>query len=120
MRIIKTSFLALFILCFTVSNTFAFRCGSDLVSNGDTKAKVKITCGKPTSTEKSCEGRQAATHTDKKGKTVKSKKCASKVDIWYYNCGDNDFIYALTFENGKLSKEDNIGQGKGKSDCLGK
>ena len=119
MRLITIGFSCALILCF-LNNSFAFRCGSGLVSDGDTMMQVKVTCGKPTSTEKSCEGRQSSTHVNKNGKIVKSKKCANKVEIWYYNCGDNDYIYALTFENRKLTKEDIAGQGKGKSGCLGK
>jgi len=120
MQLIKISSLCLCILCFLTVDCFAFRCGSGLVTSGDTKTQVTVTCGKPTSKEKACEGRQTSARTDKNGKTIKSKKCAHKVDIWYYNCGDNDYIYALTFENGKLTKESNEGRGKGKSDCLGK
>ncbi|MCK7512258.1 MAG: DUF2845 domain-containing protein [Desulfobacterales bacterium] len=65
------------------------------------------------------DGRQLRAWT-RMGKIKKSKKCANKLDIWYYNCGDNDYIYALTFENGILKKESTEGKGKGKSDCLGK
>ena len=103
-------FASIFFLCFTAGQSLAFRCGIGLVSTGDSKTKVETTCGKPTSKEKKC----IETWTNKK------KKCDKKVDVWYYNCGDNDFIYALTFENGILKKDTTQGQGKGKSDCLGK
>ncbi len=116
-KIVLASFVILFIFS---TNGFAFRCGNGLVSSGDTKMQVTITCGKPTSKEKACEGRKTSTSVAKDGKIKKTKKCANMVDIWYYNCGDNDYIYALTFENGKLTKESNEGRGKGKSDCLGK
>jgi len=120
MQLIKISFLCLFILCCLSVESFAFRCGSGLVASGDSKVQVAVTCGQPTSKEKSCEGRQTSSRTDKKGKTVKSQKCSNKVDIWYYNCGDNDYIYALTFENGILKKESTEGKGNGKSNCQGK
>lgn len=120
MKAINMVLISLFILFFCSSNGFAFRCGSGLVTSGDTKMQVSITCGKPTSKEKTCEGRPTTARVDKDGKVIKSKKCANKVDIWYYNCGDHDYIYALTFENGILKKESTEGQGKGKSDCRGK
>ena len=120
MKIIKFILVSFVILFFFSTNGFAFRCGSGLVTSGDTKMQVSITCGKPTSKEKACEGRQTTAGVDKDGKIKKSKKCANKLDIWYYNCGDNDYIYALTFENGILKKESTEGKGKGKSDCLGK
>jgi hypothetical protein len=91
------------------------------VTTGDTKTQVLLTCGQPTTKDKaSCEGQQAYLMKDKAGKVKKSKKCTKKLEVWHYNCGDNDFIYALTFENGRLAREDTEGRGKGKSDCLGK
>lgn len=105
---------------FIVDNCWAFRCGSSLISSGDSKTKVLVTCGKPTSKENSCENQQEYTTTTKSGKIKKFKKCGKKVEVWHYNCGDNDFIYKLSFENGVLKKEDTEGRGKGKSDCLGK
>ena len=105
---------------FFADNCWAFRCGSDLVSSGDSKTKVLVTCGKPTSKETSCENRQEYTSTDKSGKIKKNKKCGKKLEVWHYNCGDKDFIYKLTFENGVLKSENTAGRGKGKSDCLGK
>lgn len=120
MKPAKISFLCFFILCIFAVDSFAFRCGPGLVTSGDTKRQVTITCGKPTSKETACEGRQTTARTDKNGKIKKYKKCANKVDVWYYNCGDNDYIYALTFEKGILKKESTEGAGKGKSDCQGK
>lgn len=120
MQLIRISFVCLFTLCFLTMNSHAFRCGSGLVASGDTKTQVTVTCGKPTSKEKVCEGRKTTASVTKDGKVKKYKKCTTKVDIWYYNCGDDDYIYALTFENGKLTKESNEGRGKGKSHCMGK
>jgi hypothetical protein len=116
-KALAVCFIALF---FTSADCWAFRCGSGLVSSGDTKTQVLVTCGKPTSKEKSCENRREYTTTDKYGKIKKGRKCAKTVDIWYYNCGDLDFIYALTFENNILKNETTEGRGKGKSDCRGK
>ncbi len=99
-----------FFLFSTVGNVWAFRCGSGLVSTGDTKAQVQMTCGKPSLKEKKCIENWA----DKK------KKCDKKVEVWYYNCGEGDFVYALTFENNTLIAENTEGRGKGKSECQGK
>jgi hypothetical protein len=102
------------------ASCWAFRCGSGLVTTGDTKTQVLATCGKPASKEKSCENIQKYTTTDEYGKVKKGRKCAKKVEVWHYNCGEGDFIYALTFKNGILIKETTEGRGKGKSDCRGK
>jgi hypothetical protein len=114
-------FLAsIFFLSLAAGEVLAFRCGTGLVSTGDSKTQVLVTCGKPTSKEKSCENSQQYTSVDKSGKIKKNKKCGKKLEVWHYNCGDSDFIYKLTFENYKLISETTEGRGKGKSDCLGK
>lgn len=119
-NIIILFFAVVLFLFFSTANSWAFRCGSGLAGSGDSKAKIQITCGKPTAKESSCENRQEYTTPDKSGKIKKFKKCGKKREVWYYNCGDNDFIYKLTFENGVLKSENTEGRGKGKSDCLGK
>jgi len=42
-------------------------------------------------------------------RTNKKDKC-EKVEVWYYNCGDNDFIYTLTFEDNILTGENTEGR----------
>ncbi len=110
----KPSLIIIFLttLCFssfTPHDVLAFRCGNGLVSTGETKTMVQMTCGKPTSKEKQCKG----------NRTSKKDKC-EKVDVWYYNCGDNDFVYTLTFEDNILTGENTEGRGQGKSDCRGR
>jgi hypothetical protein len=102
-------------LFFSAHETFAFRCGSGMVSEGDTKTQVLVTCGKPTSKEKSCENRQFTRTTNRN-----SRKCGKKLETWHYNCGEGDFIYTLTFENNILTNETTEGRGRGRSNCRGK
>ena len=105
----------------------AFRCGSGLVSPGDRTGKVLIECGPPTSRETA--GSRTAGRTGQTERSPKKEKAAvkssrgeasPKVERWFYNCGDHDFVYVLTFEGGVLAKEETEGYGKGRSDCLGK
>lgn len=105
----------------------AFRCGSGLVNVGDKTGKVLIECGPPTHKE--------GVGTKTKGKTAKTgrekakpksggqgayRESSRKVERWYYNCGEHDFIYVLTFSGGVLEKEETEGYGRGKSDCQGR
>jgi len=102
-------------------NCWAFRCGTGLVTTGDTKAQVLASCGKPSFRETVCENNQEYTaRRDKTGRIKTKKKCGRKLEVWRYNCGDGDFIYALTFDKGKLIKEETAGRGSGKSACQGK
>lgn len=127
MKIAICAFSILFFFS-TWSECGAFRCGSGFVSTGDSKTKVTLECGKPTSKEKAgskkkkksyarAEGekdqRQQSTHATRREKPKPMEK-------WYYNCGENDFIYVLTFEGGILKSEETGGYGKGKSDCQGR
>jgi hypothetical protein len=115
------------ILFLSPGSGFGFRCGDGLVSIGDSKGKVKITCGPPTHMETVSTKSKDKVTTYEAGNQQKSKTKvgvrktkAEKVEKWYYNCGNNDFIYVLTFTGGTLSAEDTEGYGKGKSDCGGR
>ena len=85
-----------------VSADDTFRCGSDLVSVGDTSGKVLLVCGKPSWSE-----------------SVGYSDGLRNVQIWYYNCGRDDFLYALHFVGGRLRRIESQGYGKGESDCRG-
>lgn len=101
---------------FLSSDALAFRCGGSVVEIGDTKSRVLIECGKPTYKDR--VGTKDVTTIDE-GKKSRKKKSRS-VEQWTYNCGEGDFIYILTFDGGKLKKEETSGRGKGKSQCKGK
>jgi hypothetical protein len=60
----------------------AFRCGSGLVSDGDSKTQVLVNCGKPMSKQKSCSNRRTTTMIDKKtGKIKRAGKYDEKVEV---------------------------------------
>ena len=113
-------FAAILFVSFSVGKALAFRCGLGLVSEGDSKTQVLATCGNPMSRDKSCENSQQYTTRNQYGKIKKVKKCGQKLETWLYNCGDNDFIYKLVFEDGKVTNITNEERGKGKSRCNGK
>ena len=102
----------------------AFRCGSGLVRVGDTTGKVLIECGPPSYKEGAgtkTKTKSIKTAEKAKDKSVRSSRGASrKVERWFYNCGESDFLYVLTFAGGVLEKEETQGYGKGKSDCQGR
>jgi hypothetical protein len=110
------------------SDCHAFRCGDGLVSVGDSKAKVIMECGKPTSKGKVRAKKGKYSRVTKKEKNEKgdskrtylAKEKKKSMEKWSYNCGENDFIYILTFEGNTLKSEESGGYGKGKSDCNGR
>jgi Protein of unknown function (DUF2845) len=94
--------------------SFAFRCGTELVDEGDTKYEVLHKCGDPSHIESWEEDRfqtdfglrrEYDTHTGQPYWTrapllVKEKV---KIEEWTYNTGPTEFIRYLRFENGILT-----------------
>ena len=71
----------------------SFRCGSDIVSIGESKVEVLTKCGDPLSKE--------VTRTGK-----------IKVEKWYYDKGAGDFLYVLIFHGGTLKYVEQSGRGR--------
>ena len=87
-----------------VNNSYAFRCGSEIVGRWDSSASVLVKCGAPF-------------HTDFVNEKINDRH--QYVERWFYNCGDNDFIYVLSVLNGVIVKEDSVNRGSGSSQCHG-
>jgi len=134
------SCLISFGLCFTIlllpSSSESFRCGSEIVSRGDSTGNVLARCGSPeykTSepTKKTGEFSSDSVHRLKttqrgsnyytKGRSYTSgyyEEEETKVEHWFYNCGDHDFVYDLEFKNNILISEKTTTRGYGPSQCL--
>ena len=83
---------------------FAFRCGNETISNGDSTELVLARCGRPQ---------------NKRFAVEKYQNRWESVEKWYYNCGSDDFIYILTIIHDVVSKEETAGRGSGVSRCQG-
>jgi hypothetical protein len=89
--------MVIFALSF-VTECYAFRCGDELVSTGDSSSVLLARCGRPMN------------------KDFSTKKINGKwesVESWFYNCGEADFIYKLTIIDSKLVSDDTVGRGSG-------
>jgi hypothetical protein len=71
----------------------AMRCGSRLVSIGDSKSKVLAKCGNPTTVDKGFGG----------------------YEVWIYNFGRNRQMKKLQFNRDRLEIIENAGRGSGAS-----
>ena len=105
------SALLMLLLAAVPDDGLAFRCGSGLVIVGDRTGKVLIECGPPTSKEVAGSKRQGKSHSATRTKKPQSssepvghREDSGKVERWFYNCGEHDFVYILTFEGGVLAK----------------
>lgn len=102
-------FAALLMVVAVSADGFAFRCreGKGIVGQGDTKGKVLIECGSPDN--KIVVSTQTYSATD--GRYTPS------IEKWYYNCGDNSFIYELEFVSDVLNSIGTTGRGSGPNKC---
>jgi hypothetical protein len=85
------------------SPAFAFRCGSHLITEGDTRSEVIAHCGEPTEVE----SRSAIL----RPYTVGDSFVEVPVDVWVYNLGPNKLMRRLRFEDGKLVDIETLGYG---------
>jgi hypothetical protein len=100
-NILSISFIILFITTFT-SNALAFRCGTEIVDRWAPAATALNKCGYPFQKDfgyENIDGR------------------IFYVEKWFYNCGENDFIYSISIHNGIIVKIDNVHRGTGKGQC---
>jgi hypothetical protein len=99
--------------CFVFSDTsFALRCGTRLVSEGDTKAEVVYKCGEPGQVESWEEERimrdyQEPLYQSRYREYLRYRdpflvKEHVKIEEWTYNLGSSRLIRYLRFENGIL------------------
>ena len=92
-----------------------FRCGTRLVSEGDTRAEVIQKCGEPTfvdAWEEELIQRDfgaVRNYDSRTGRYEESRepflvKIQVKIDLWTYNLGPTQFTRYLRFENGILKE----------------
>jgi hypothetical protein len=96
----------------SIANGDSIRCGSRVVSTGDSKIEVISKCGPPDDSE--------TVSYDTKGSISDSGSFSAttkKVDKLYYNCGEGRFIEVLIFMDGKLVKIERGGYGSGPEKC---
>jgi hypothetical protein len=115
----------LFIVILSIpSSSLAFRCGEKIITRGDSTATVLYRCGEPeyiTGKKEKVKGTFASGTEHKKSTSYTTgtyQQEEIKTEIWHYNCGDSDFVYALTFEDNVLVKEETTTRGYGKSKCI--
>ena len=113
-RLYALSFFTVLILFGLTDPCVAFRCGTELVDEGDTKYEVMHKCGEPDHIESWEEDRiqrdfglrrEYDTHTGRynwyRAPFLVNEKV--RIEEWTYNPGPTEFIRYLRFENGILT-----------------
>lgn len=101
----KFAFFVFLVICFiliSMTNSHAFRCGNEVITRGDTAQSVLDKCGEP-------EKREF------KKEVINGN--LQYVEKWFYNCGENDFLYGLTIINSVVFRDDPFSRGSGYSRC---
>jgi hypothetical protein len=114
---VRISIVFLIIMTFvaTAGPSFAFRCGTSLVSKGERKPEVIHKCGEPDYIDSWEEERISKDYSSGREYDPKALsylryrqpllvKEYVRIDVWTYNLGPNRFIRYLIFENEILTE----------------
>jgi hypothetical protein len=102
-------FTAACIVAAASTDGFALRCreGRGIISEGDSKGKVLIECGRPDNKIDA-----SSPHYSPENNTM-----ALETERWYYNCGESSFVYVLEFTSDRLTNIRTAGRGSGRNRC---
>lgn len=94
------------------SPAFAFRCGTKLVSEGDSRAEVQAKCGEPADkvTQRSVY-RRPVIWSYGRPYYVGEDFMEIPVESWTYNLGPNKLMRRVRFENGFVAQIETLGYG---------
>lgn len=98
-------------LSLTPASAQSFRCQTDLVTVGDSRATLLQKCGEPSLKESFCKPNRQQLVEGKSGTTVVTTTCEN-VDEWTYNPGSGQLLTTLTLEAGKITSIRNGGRAK--------
>jgi len=93
----------------------AFRCGTKLVSEGDTRSEVAAKCGEPDDVvTMSSVFRRPVIWTNGHPYFIGESAIEVPVESWVYNLGPNKLMRKLRFEGGVLAEIETLGYGYNK------
>ena len=108
-KVLLAAFLPVLILATDARADRSLRCGTRIVSIGETSAQVRETCGEPDHLKQWEEGEgnhisQLFDYEAERYLAPKLIKGPIHMERWTYNLGSNKFIRYLYFQNGELFK----------------
>lgn len=98
----KVIFILLIIVIITAVNSYAFRCDGEPIGRWDSRAKVLKYCGTPQKTGY---------------KKINIDGRIFHAETWFYNCGEGDFVYAVSFDKNVIVREESDERGTGPNKC---
>ena len=89
----------------------AFRCGTKLVTEGNTRGEVVAKCGDPTEVDHSSILVQPLVWIHGRPVQVGNALVEVPVEVWLYNLGPNKLMRRVRFEDGKVVAIETLGYG---------
>jgi len=89
----------------------AFRCGSRLVHEGDTRAALLARCGSPAETSTRTVQRPAVVWRHGRPVHVGPGPVEKLVETWTYNFGPDRLMQQVTIEDGVITRIDTLERG---------
>lgn len=88
----------------------AFRCGSRLISPGNSTSQLIQTCGQPTSVSQREKRVPVETYDQETGKTITVME-SRPYEIWTYNPGPSRLVTEVTVRNNVVESMESTGYG---------
>jgi hypothetical protein len=92
----------------------AFRCGTKLVTEGDTRTDVSNKCGDPEEVDHSSILVQPTAWIHGRPVLVGNGFIEVPVEVWLYNLGPNKFMRRVKFQDGRVVAIETLGYGYNK------
>lgn len=103
--------LAMLTLAAGAAHADALRCGTRLVTDGDSAAKVVALCGEPTEVRRSSILRRPVMWLYGRPYYLSDDLVEVPVETWIYNLGPQKLMRQLRFEDGVLVEVKTLGHG---------
>ncbi len=102
---------ALLAVTLAATPAHAFRCGSRLVSEGDSRAEVRAKCGQPADIDHRAVWRQPVVWLHGRPYHLGHDQIEVPIETWVYNLGPNKLMRRLRFEDGRVVEIETLGYG---------
>jgi hypothetical protein len=94
-----------------VNPAWAFRCGTKLVSEGDTRAQVIAKCGDPVEIDRRSVLRRPTVWLHGRPYLLSQDLIEISLEAWIYNLGPNKLMRRVRFEDGVVVDIETLGYG---------
>ncbi len=95
----------------TAAQAQALRCGTKLVTEGDTRGEVTAKCGDPAEVDHSSVWVTPTTWIHGRPVQLSGNMIEVPVELWLYNLGPNKLMRRIRFENGRVVAIETLGYG---------